>query len=1580
MSDIPENNEESSAESYETNIVNETFNLDELFLVQFSEAEYPFLALVVDINNDDFNFKIQNIDQKEEEYLINFNDESEIILSNENYSIYDLIKLKEIKNDNAQQEEDYEIDTEVIDEKEKIYSTELLKDDLLSELIKSYQCYDDPHIIYKLTEKLNYVMEIHESLEKPKQVKKNISWLIPITDDKIKLYNYQLDKDSMQIFDEGHFLSNELRDETESIMKGYPDYQTMINSHMKHLKPLFNNNSVGYTTNEYTGKFLRNCMQSETCLGANGNYSYDERNTSYPVKTSSLLINEKNEYLSEEVIRFPQPSLNIIGYLQEPINKNMYSLQNDILDHFSLSEKCELETIYSEKQLQKRDNIKNMKIMNHLMDVDTLKIDPVEDVFISHTFNRKMNLKDLEQTLQRNLPSGEDILKLLVSDIELSNKLINYHMIQQYLYKYDIHYSELNQIERKMILTLLRENTKSYIQNYIRNVKRKLTKPLKINKKPTTILDKINFAQEYILNIKNENEKIPLLTQFINIYTRKSDKISEDSDYLYNKYTDKPMLCRHYLYEIQSTNENDVFETMISLFGNPPEDGCIYCKKCGEFLCPEEESTFDGFDSDNNVMQSKEIISDNKNEEIKMKELLEKKADLVKYIQLLSNYIGVTLTDDDIYHLLLLYDNMNQDELAELRYSVKNIAERDDHPIVKSKISKLKKGDKKEEKKKYKQDKLNIMKDFQKYLKNTNQLLMILSLLSIYIQTNLPAFQIKQTLLFQILDFEKSIINEKGVMYVIEKLKKICDSYPSDHLWKHCSELLAEKETPMIKQFENALLYCCQSKFMKLKKRIKIYLAYLHAKKSIYYKPEWNNYKPLQNNSMIQKISAKLNESLNKTHLTTFYNSYKIENISLIRDVYSTDTIAELLDVEQVSILNNQSFRHIFRYTLCCYGKTDVNIYMNLTFNRLLATSDKSKEILTILKKNKWNESLKGFKQISFYDIRRYIIPEILSLYNSQNNDISACYSNETICNNFIHNAVNNFDLKMLNADPKRHYSYKPPVVYPVKQFKSLSPDFIKKIFSIYGKDSLGLIKKRTDSENHLNKYLLHLLGKNDDKRFEPEKITKITENEENYFFLLESLRYSNKLSYNEIIPKKETYSTENYEYLEALSKWSDYRMISYLNQIEISAEQKSRETNKYSEVEIKEQIEKMNQRLSQSLQSESQLDNIFSDIISNTEDNTSTISSFLSQSDDITDKQKRRFATIYKNYETSQKVVFRSEQINKILNVFFLDNEFHMDIVLNYMNDIQSIFTKIINKSKMIEKVPTEWGLTDGIRDSYLDDITNRPLYLHNKVFLKTKDNYQGFNLYTDKAIHIASLFNHIKSLFNEKEMIKGNRFSNYNERYSDIYGKYVLSEVFHKIIEYIEGLKDDRSDIANDANDLFLSLEERDDNILLDSIQICSQFLLDLMTHLLLSHYDPSWLYMCGKEMELMKGLSKQKEKEKQNLIDQLDSAGKDKDELFVKQELNKTGQSQYWKEASKKYFEFTKTEEHGTMNENERKERFKEIFGEIAIDSEEMNISVPQDEDNESLGYDYDEDKDMEDDEVDNLDEELDAEFNE
>ena len=80
---------------------------------------------------------------------------------------------------------------------------------------------------------------------------------------------------------------------------------------------------------------------------------------------------------------------------------------------------------------------------------------------------------------------------------------------------------------------------------------------------------------------------------FINLFTRSSDKDTEFEDYLYNKYTDEKILCKHYLYEVNIGNDNDVFNTMKSKFGLPAEDGSISCCICGGYLCSEDSTLFD---------------------------------------------------------------------------------------------------------------------------------------------------------------------------------------------------------------------------------------------------------------------------------------------------------------------------------------------------------------------------------------------------------------------------------------------------------------------------------------------------------------------------------------------------------------------------------------------------------------------------------------------------------------------------------------------------------------------------------------------------------------------------------------------------------------------------------------------------------------------------------------------------------------------------------------------------------------------------------------------------------------------------
>ena len=54
----------------------------------------------------------------------------------------------------------------------------------------------------------------------------------------------------------------------------------------------------------------------------------------------------------------------------------------------------------------------------------------------------------------------------------------------------------------------------------------------------------------------------------------------EDKDYLYNIYTDERLLCKHYLYEVNSKNDNNIFETMKSIYGMPAKEVYIHLKNC----------------------------------------------------------------------------------------------------------------------------------------------------------------------------------------------------------------------------------------------------------------------------------------------------------------------------------------------------------------------------------------------------------------------------------------------------------------------------------------------------------------------------------------------------------------------------------------------------------------------------------------------------------------------------------------------------------------------------------------------------------------------------------------------------------------------------------------------------------------------------------------------------------------------------------------------------------------------------------------------------------------------------------------
>tara|TARA_B100001063_G_C16664522_1_gene502890 strand:- start:47 stop:1072 length:1026 start_codon:yes stop_codon:yes gene_type:complete len=291
-------------------------------------------------------------------------------------------------------------------------------------------------------------------------------------------------------------------------------------------------------------------------------------------------------------------------------------------------------------------------------------------------------------------------------------------------------------------------------------------------------------------------------------------------------------------------------------------------------------------------------------------------------------------------------------------------------------------------------------------------------------------------------------------------------------------------------------------------------------------------------------------------------------------------------------------------------------------------------------------------------------------------------------------------------------------------------------------------------------------------------------------------------------------------------------------------------------------------------------------------------------------------------------------------------------------MNDMRIIFSHLsVEKTKEDEvlsasrtyRMEKRWKVTPSVESGFLDFMKRENnsvnLLLHNRIFVKTKDNYIGFNQYLNESkdnIHyFRFLFDKLKPWFKNLEMIKGSNNSYYNERYSDIYMKNHFIGLLHEIVIIIQELKDEQSEITSDANDLFQSLEQRDEDNINDMIELFSQFLLDLLTHVFFEHYDPSWLFLNEQKLDLANRLSKQKEREKQEIINRLDDATRE--ERFAIMQKNKMGISLFYKQATAKASEYVNSDEHVAHTEDERIERLQQIMSEANVELDTVTGEV-------------------------------------
>ena len=226
--------------------------------------------------------------------------------------------------------------------------------------------------------------------------------------------------------------------------------------------------------------------------------------------------------------------------------------------------------------------------------------------------------------------------------------------------------------------------------------------------------------------------------------------------------------------------------------------------------------------------------------------------------------------------------------------------------------------------------------------------------------------------------------------------------------------------------------------------------------------------------------------------------------------------------------------------------------------------------------------------------------------------------------------------------------------------------------------------------------------------------------------------------------------------------------------------------------------------------------------------------------------------------------------------------------------------------------------------------------LYLHNNIFMKTKDKYTGFNIYKENEEYLyyfRYLSDKLLPLFEDLDLLKGSDSMKYNHRYSDIYMKYHFVKLLNTIVETIRSLIESRTDVTEDANDLFQSLEMRDEDSIDNMIDVYSMFFMDLCTHIMFQHYDPSWLFLNEQKLDLANRLSKQKEREKQEIINQLDDATRE--ERFAIMQKNKMGISLFYKQATEKASEYVNSDEHVAHTEDERVERLQQIMSDANIE---------------------------------------------
>jgi len=1518
------------------------FKKDDLFLIVFQEDDSlkDIMATIEDILIEEKKIRIK--DEEENDYFLEYNEENYIVLSTDEYNIIEIDKVEEFDLDKLDTinfiltKEIYpEIEINVEEVAKKDYSEQEKKEDMINELIISYNAYGNKALIGKISSIVTTLLSLIRSRKKYEDFTdvfqfikekslngKKMKWIIPIIDNRKVLFRGEEEsnvaQEDIDIVDFEKYLDDLYKlQESES------------GNHNEILQSIYSDNTFVSGSGDglsvdYYGNYFRSCNDNSPCNGLVGQYYYDENKTY-----------DKVDRFGERLINYQKISLKGFYILPSIYGSRLFNG-----DLFSLSENAFLSE-YKHSYKLFRNMINYSKMIPHIIDKGSVKTEFTDNKLIHSYFftddsitylknikNKKEYIDELYLILRNNLPDYNDIIDSY--DKEILKEIFNYNDFNRLFSYYGIVYNDMGKGTRSKINDLIKINIINYIKNYNRSVKRKKIKRIK---KQTKLLDtdeKIQKSRDYIFSIVNVPVKNDYLKKFIDIFSR-NPSLEEDQNFLYEKHSKEKFLCKHYNYDMKASGSEELYLSMKNIFGMPPKDGSIYCSVCGEYICPDDFSTFEGF-SDGAPTKSNEVLANKVPEEILNQKQLENKKRLDK----LSSLFSITLTHIDSKFIMEMYDTITEEELINKRYNSVNAYKK--HPkysTIKGKYEFTKPARTKEEKQQNKKNNDLMKNELEKFKQESilnNHMISDLFLILLVVQTADPSYNISKSLnLFS--EFNMNDANQELYKYIsaeaidniLKFLYRMVETNTESIYWKNINLFLIESNIftslPSFKeQFFNIARYFFRNKNIADKCE-----KYLIKKKNPFHtsfiKDSWPTYKPLKENPLIKGIDQ-IVDDIDKENLKT----YDYENHSLLQSLEEAVVKPkyEVLEIPFSEIIMNQSYQRLYDYSVHLHGRSGQIPMIDLLINRFIDTIEDKESMKSKMIDLGWDPLNKSVKKIDYQTFKEIIIVDITGYFKGKNPD------DINTLNTYIHIHFNNFNGMLLNGHAKRIYQYTEPIIYPIEGFTDLmerKKKMIDTLFNSYCLDKDGDIQKTYLEDS----FILNLLAGPDLERA-AYCYGKISKTPENFHKILEYKNDKNRLPFIEHTEKELIIENRLYDFIRnsnLLNHDADESYSIFRNITELIQEKES-------------------------------LDSVNSEMIDKTDTFIDTIAYYFNKIDTLERDNIRRFKVSFgKNIESLPNLL--KEYIGQ-----------EIDYEKN-MNLIKSIISRLSHNTPEKEKgtifhnhIPKEWKISDVVVKHISEFIDHNEFLLQYDIFIPfTRKTNIGFNKYrieTKLAKCFQGLNEFLQEYFGKLDLYSliGKEESFFNEDFSNDFRKFLFLLFVIKIIEYIEDLSDEQSLSSTRANILYRSLEDHDRMEIDESVSVLNNFLFDLVIHFLEESKDPLWLYQMD---DISNKISKQSEREKQNLMNNLETKTSDARLVETQKQaygIGEGGKGGWFKVSASGNLDHIGSEEYQIQVELER--NLGQISEEEGLDKDER---IEDDEELQRLqedGYDQ-EDQDQE-----------------